>query len=158
MKANFIYQISLDNPINGNLKMCISQVLFVTSADKSTASVRKRMKKGRVGECFEMCESRGSPPPLLSLPPSLSFSTWRALPLELTSSNGPVSSPLQPALSLSSGPLHWTHQQLWEELERSFFKIYKEWLEQSLLLVSWTDPRAGDTTGHHRLFLCLLSS
>lgn len=48
----------------------------------------------------------------------LSFSTWRALPLQLTSSNRPVSFPLQPAPSLSSGPSHGL--QLWEESENVF--------------------------------------
>lgn len=76
----------------------VSQLPLVTSAHKSALSVRKRMKEGRVGECLEMCESRGSPPPL-SLPPSLSFSR-RAPPLHLTSSNGPVSSPAYPFLLL----------------------------------------------------------
>lgn len=73
MNANVIYLMSSDIPVNSKLKRCISQLPFVTSAAKSIASVRKRMKEGRVGEFFEMCESRGSPPPLLSLslPPSL---------------------------------------------------------------------------------------
>lgn len=82
----------------------------------------------------------------------LSFSTWRALPLQLTSSNGPVSFPLQPAPSLSSGPAHGL--QFWEQSENLFSFGVNGWNKFCSLFpgLMWG---LENRKGHHHLLLCL---